>query len=366
MAALAVLIEERSPRRLVLAGALCGLSAWFNQSRGPAGLMGFAIYLLWESYQAKRTWRSLLGQQALLCGSFVGTLVGLSSYFVWKAGLERFLYCSVVFVMKYLPLSYGNGWNAYGADMPSFDHWYSATAPGTWLSIHLLVPLVYLLFFFRAWRERVRHPKEPWDRLMLVSVVGLFLFLGVAPAATQERLTTVSLPALILLVWFAKWSGKLERVVLLLLWVLALGLVAMETRSTQTHSYETLDLPAGRIAFFHPSDVEVFRWFLAHARPSDFLFGDHPGTNFGLRLRNPAQVDFDWVTETDYTRPEQVQNVVETLEAKQVRWVEWVAETEPSGQPGDHLGPLRSYLHTHYHVAKSFYDGEVQVLERNE
>jgi len=32
--------------------------------------------------------------------------------------------------------------------------------------------------------------------------------------------------------------------------------------------------------------------------------------------------------------------------------------------PGDHLGPLRAYLHAHYHVVKTFSDWD-QIWERN-
>jgi hypothetical protein len=363
MAGLAVLVEERSPRRLMVAGALCGLSAWFNQSRGLMGVLGLAVFLLWERNQEKLSWRLLLEQEVRLIGSFFCTVVGLSGYFLWVAGLKRFLYCTIVFGTKYYPSESFNKWTVYGADLPSFDNWYKTTLVGTRLAIYLLVPLVYILFLFRAWRERARRPQEPWDRLMLVSIVGLFLFIGVAPAASYVRLCTVALPAFILLVWFVKWPGRLERVALRLMWVAVLGLMVMETRSIQTRLYETMDLPVGRIASFHPGSFENLRWFLAHAGPSDFLFGD-TALNFALGLRNPAQVN--WLTSTDYTRPEQVQNVVETLEKKRVRWVAWDRGLDDPGGLDDHLQPLRSYLRTHYHLAKSFYDGEEQILERNQ
>jgi hypothetical protein len=247
--------------------------------------------------------------------------------------------------------------------MPSFHNWYRTTALGTFLAIHLLVPLIYFLLFYLVWRERTRRPQEPWDRLMLVSIVGLFLFMGIAPAAMYGRLCTVALPAFILLVWFAKWPGGLERVGLWLLWVAAVVLMVMETRSFQTQSYETIDLPVGRVAGFYPTNFEELRWFLAHAGPSDSLFGD-PALNFTLGLRNPAQIN--WVTTTGYTRPGQVQNVVETLEEKRVRWVKWWSGLDFTNEPGGHLGPLREYLHAHYHLAKAFFEGAEQIWERNE
>jgi hypothetical protein len=364
MAALAVLIEKRSSGRLVAAGALCGLSAWFNQMRGPPALLGFAIFLLWEKYQTKETWRSLLGRAAPLFGSFVVTLAALSSYFVWKAGLNHFLYSTVVFGVKYYPQESANTWDVYGLDMPFRENWYSTTPLGKWLVVELLVPWVYLLFFLRARRERKTRPQEPWDRLMLVSIVGLFLFLGVAPAAVNYRLCTVSLPAFILVVWFAKWPGRIERVGLPFLWVGLLALMIAETHSIQTQWHATLDLPVGRVASFHREDSEILQWYLSHMRPSDYLLAE-PGLNFPLGLRNPTPMDS--LTPSDYTRPEQVQRVVEALESKRARWVDTdgVLNEDFPGGADYHLGPLRAYLHAHYHLVKTLRDGFEQVWERD-
>jgi hypothetical protein len=363
MTALAVLIDKRSPGRLVAAGALCGLGTWFNQTRGPAGLLGFAIFLLWERYQTKETWRSLLGRVVPLIGSFLLTLVALSSYFVLKAGLNHFFFSTVVFLLKYSPQYPPMRWDVYGADMPFPETWHSTVPLGRWLVVELLVPWVYFLFFLRARRERKMRPQESWDRLMLVSIVGLCLFLSVAPSALNYRLCTVSLPAFILLVWFAKWPGRIERAALPFFWVGLLALMIAETHSIQTRGHATLDLPVGRVATFHRDIPELFRWYLSHTRPSDYLFAA-PYLNFALGLRNPTPIDF--LTTSDYTRPEQVQRVVEALETKRARWVEWEPDVDlPEGQ-GNHLGPLRSYLHAHYHLATTFYDGSLQVWERSE
>jgi len=363
MTALAVLIDKRSPGRLVAAGALCGLSAWFNQSRGLVAVLGVGVFLLWERKERNETWRSLARREAHLLGSFLITFAGLNSYFVWKAGLKNFVYCTFVFGMNYYRSNPSNTWTVYGADLPPIENWYSTTRLGTWLVVELLVPWIYFLFFFRARRERNMRPQEPWDRLMLVSIVGLFLFLGVAPSALNYRLCTVSLPAFILLVWFAKQPGRIERIALPFLWVGLLALMIAETHSIQTRWHATLDLPAGRVATFDSERPQIFQWYLSHMRPSDYLLA-FPGLNFALGLRNPTPVNF--FTTSDYTRPEHVQSIVEALEAKRARWVEWVPDLDFPGGPGDHLGPLRAYLRTHYHLAKSFYDGKVQILERNQ
>jgi hypothetical protein len=46
---------------------------------------------------------------------------------------------------------------------------------------------------------------------MPVNITGLCLFLSIASAPAWNRLYTVSLPALIMLVWFLNSAFKLER-----------------------------------------------------------------------------------------------------------------------------------------------------------
>ena len=187
MTALAVLMESRTPRRLAVAGALCGLSAWFNQTRGAAGLLGFAVFLLWEKHQSKESWRSLLGRAIPLFGSFVVTLVALSSYFVGRAGLKLFLYSTVIFPWKYSPDFPPNRWGQYAADMPTLANWHSTTPLGTWLVIELLVPWIYFLFFWRAWRTRKVRPREPWDGLArLAHFLSKALVRGGCPSAPND------------------------------------------------------------------------------------------------------------------------------------------------------------------------------------
>ena len=360
-AALAILIENRSAQRVLAAGVCCGVALWFTQSRGLVALLGLAVFLIWESHRKKQPWRSLLRLELCLLGSFVATVLVSNSYFAWKAGLKQFLYCTISFGLKYYPSESSNNWRVYGLSVPSYHFWYRSPDLFIWLSIHILTPLIYILFFVRAWREAPKNPSQPWDRLMLVNVVGLSLFLGIAPAPSYARLCTVSLPALILLVWFAKWPGRFERVVYGLLWFVVLALGVYETVSIQDVRWKTLDLPTGHVALYEP-DYSSCRWLATHVKPSDYLFGES-FMNYALLLRNPAPIDF--VTSTDYTRPEQVQAVIESLERTRTRWVViWYLFLDVPG-PGNHLAPLHAYLLSHYHVdARTLYNYE-EVWERN-
>jgi hypothetical protein len=66
-----------------------------------------------------------------------------------------------------------------------------------------------------------------------------------------------------------------------------------------------------------------------------------------------------YVTNTDFTRPEQVRNVIEGLDKHRVRDILWPVGLDVPVEPdsgGDHLTPLRAYLRNYYHVIQTFPD----------
>jgi hypothetical protein len=207
--------------------------------------------------------------------------------------------------------------------------------------------------------------------LVLLNLVGVFLLASVAPAPSYLRLSSVCLPALITLVYFASQAGVLEKGLLIVLWTagLTLALTAPIRRQHQWKAY--LDLPIGRTAFLNPSIWEEVRWVSERVRPSDLFFGDQ-GISFALQLRNPAQVDS--LTATDYTRPEQVADVIHSLEQNRVPYlVLWDftdLESWDFALDGDnrgasnHLGPIINYISSHYHVVKRFPSDDL-VWQRN-
>ena len=201
---------------------------------------------------------------------------------------------------------------------------------------------------------------------MLVNITGLSLLASVILAPAYSRLYVVSLPALILLVWFLKPAFKTEKILLRAAWATVLALAIARPIVAQTRWKAVLRLPTGQTAFFEPVLYEKCKWVSERTQPSDYFFGDHL-VAFTLRLRNVGRVPF--LRPTDYTRPEEVQDAVQALEKHQVRFVSWYSgldhEAEAVLHPaGDHLGPMRTYLHEHYHVAEAFSNGD-QIWERN-
>jgi len=368
-AAIAVLIEKRGLARLTLGGVLCGLALCFTQARGLAAILGFALFLLWENRHNKYRWPSFLRRASYLFAGFLVTVVALNGYFVWKAGPERFLECTVIFGVRYYPaVSEVNTLKAYMVTLPDVRGWADLPKLAVYFFIHALLPLTYVLFFIR-YRHQVRtRPLEPWDRLMLLNIVGLFLFVGVAPAPNFFRLCTVALPALIVFVWLIGSPGKLHWASARVLWAFCLIVTVAGPWRAQRRSYTYLDLPSGRTAFPDPPWYDRCKWVLEHTRPSEFLFdASGSGFYFLFGLRNPAPVPF--LTPTDYTRPEQVQDVVEGLESRRVPYVVWPLWLDSwyyHNPVFDHLDPLRAYLRHHYHVVKTFenYDYD-QIWKRN-
>jgi hypothetical protein len=135
-----------------------------------------------------------------------------------------------------------------------------------------------------------------------------------------------------------------------------------ETYSIQTRWHAALEFPIGRVACLDRGEAEEFQWFLSQRGSADFLLSD-PVLGFPLGLRNPTPIDF--LSRSEFTRPDQVRSVIEGLEAERARWVNWGPYLEIPDGPGDHLAPLRAYLRAHYHLVNTFDDGDQQILERN-
>ena len=160
IAAIAALMERRTPARIAAAGFLCGLSACFTQTRGLAVAVGFTVFLWWESRQRQEGWRKLFKKEAWLVTSFLATFMAVNAYFIWKAGPARFFWCTVVFVLKYYPkeahCEHIPGF--YGRSFPYFVPAHIPLFVRSWLLLFAVTPFIFILFFARYWRESSRKP----------------------------------------------------------------------------------------------------------------------------------------------------------------------------------------------------------------
>jgi len=199
---------------------------------------------------------------------------------------------------------------------------------------------------------------------MLVTFVGLALLLSVAGAPSWARLYYVVPPALLLFGWLLSVESQWQPIVARALTVATLALLVVLPVAKQLHRPAILNLPAGPTAFLNEDALERYRWVAGHTSPGDYFFGGfYADFYFPLDLRNPTPVPY--VTAMQYTRPEEVQQVVAGLERDRVHAVLWAAALDMFDNPqGDNLAPLRAYLRAHYHGVQRF--PEFDALFRND
>ncbi len=155
-AALAVLLEERTPARLVSAGALVGIATFFTQSVALL-TVGFPLFLLWERGRTNQTWRVFLKKAACFLAGFLATVTVCLAYFVWTVGARKIFYFTVTFVAKYYPADWFNNWRVYLTGRPQLHAWTTWLDLPAFVLIHLIVPFVYVLFlvgYAVRWRRQ--------------------------------------------------------------------------------------------------------------------------------------------------------------------------------------------------------------------
>lgn len=366
LAALAIALESRTPARIVAAGALCGVAAFFTQTRGALALVGFAAFLLWEARRKPTggsSGRAALKNEVWLASGFAAALGALMAYFIGRAGLERVFDSTVVFLLRYSTAYWWNTRAVYLQEMPSLHPWYRLAPLAVWLFMNVCQPVIYALCLWRYWRERRRPAgagETDWGRWVLVYMVGLAVLIGSVRAPSALRLAAESPAVLILLAWLVGSPGRFDRIARRVLW-LAAGIIFVIAPLARQLIYSPidLDLPTGRTAFFDPDLAGQFEWFLGRVHPGEYFFG---GTSFNFRLLLPDPATVPFVTTSDFTRPEQVNRLVRSLERSRAPWVLGWSDLDfdgPGSGPGDHLEPLRACLREHYHVVTVFDDGKV-------
>ena len=357
MSAVSILLSNQSRFRVACGGGFLALSFFFTHTHGIVALAGVTIWLACRVYapptptHQPTVKRQVVVQATILCLSFLLTVSVLYAHFLATAGLRRLWYQQVTYVYKYAV----QGFAIPNLGMPAPIAWHNSAAIGMPLAVAVLLPIAYLFSLYRAVNGDLST--DAGRNNALVSLVGLFLFVEVALSPNWLRIYAVSMPGIIAGVYLA---ARLQRGARQVLALLAFGTACLSlllTWSRQHHAYVTTSLPAGSVAISGDQYEEV-HWIADHTHPGDYFFqAAWPGLYIPLDLRNPLFLDT--VGPIDQTRPDDVAAAIRQLDQKQVRYILWSARLdapEPS-RPGDHLGPLRAYLHSHYDPVKSFNTG---------
>ena len=364
LAATGVLLGGRSLRRVAICGALCGLATLFTQSQGALSLLALAAWLYWTGDE-RRQRRSR--QLAALLLPFAVIVGGVLAYYAHMAGIATLYAALVTFVFHNFSAFRAHTPRAYFLQVPPHHRLTDLAQIVPYVFVHVLLPFGYLFSLWRLFREQKTMKRRTWESMLLINSVGLALCAAIANAPTYPRMSMVAPPAAIVCVWLVGRTCSVDRRLRGALWTIAMVAMVALPIVMQRHWRGYVDLPTGRTAFLDRDEYEEFSWFAQHTHAGESFFN---GTqlSFVLGLENPTTVDY--VTVTEYTRPEQVSAAIQGLERHRTPLVVYYAHTYaptpdlyPPGRMRSNLGPFLEYVARNYHLTKAF--PQWQVWERN-
>lgn len=356
LAATLVLLNGTTLRHIAAAGGLCGVGSCFTQSTGAmavAGLLAYLAYYLWRRRApAVERWQKCL----LLCGTAATVFAAFNVFFIRAAGISRWLFCLIVYPLRYYRAPSINNWGVVMYEFhshPGITRW--VRFPFVWAT----VPVAVIALVLALRHRRSDEQDERWQKVALVAITGIAMFLAVASAPSVKRLGMASPPALVLLAWLLRHPGGVSAGLRTLLGCGAFVLAIAVPARLQLRAHPTLDLPGGRAGILDPAIYDEYRWLRGATHPGEYFFGMAPMYS-GLHLRNPAAIES--VHDSEYTRPEQVTALIDALESHRVQILVVTPMYDPfhkASSPHDHLDPLRAYIKRNYRPTKSFQTNHV-------
>lgn len=353
MGAISILFNGLSLRRLAGSGALCGLAASFTQTKGIAAIVAILAYFVLIALREKERTGEWWRRSLIFTSSALAVFLVINGTLIIAAGLQRWAWDVMVFPVRYFGSVSANAWTG------ALSQFAGTSGLLKWIVFpfqYLLVPLTYFWCLVHLQRSNEEH-SEPWNRLMLVTLVGLAMFAAVAPGMSIRRVSTVSPPAMLLL---THSLSKTRRVrIAQALGITSIGIALVAIAAIQLKPRRFLTLPIGRVAVPPKADYyDIYRWMAENTQPGQWYFGLPPLT-FALQLRDPTPMAE--ISPGEYTRPEQVIEIVRGIERVRVPVIvlrQQMYLPDSASQIPDHLKPFRVNLYSHYRKAHVFQSGD--------
>jgi hypothetical protein len=352
--------RARSTVWIGCAGLLLGVATLFTSTRGIAVALGVSLFYFWSIRDKRAAMIAVFNLFAPLI-LFVAVCV---AYLAVQSGPRIFFESVLVFPARYYSAGYANDaaifLEAWQRLVPLSLN--SILALGVWFGVSFAVPLVFIIFAVRHFRLNSSRYLESYRnrRIALYAFAGFFALLPALGAPSAPRFNCAAAFAYIVCVAMIQTRLKpnLLSGALAAFCVIAIAEFAIAVgRPTFV-----VDGPRGLFAVFNQSDRDYMESVIDVAKPGDQLFGD-PATNFLLGLPNPSKLA--WIEPDEYTRPEQVVQLVADMAQQHTRMVLWSEDLNQYSGVGDNLQPLRDFLKSRYHPGKRFDDGS-EILVLNE
>ena len=361
LSAVAVAIERRTMVRIVVAGALLGLASFFTQSHGVAAAGALAVFLAWEGFAGRGSWRSLLTKEAALVAGFVAALAAATAPYLIAVGPRTLWDLQFTFVTKFMVQAVGTPW----LGLPEAPTWHRLPAMAPYFVVYGVLAFTYPAVFVACRRDRQHGTPGERSGVRLLGLVGLFLLVEVLFSPNWLRLYCISMPAVILFVW---WLARTRSAgpALGLLWIVAVGLAFAQTWSRQSQNTTLGDFRGGRVATPRQANAKL-RWVSDHTTAHEYFYqAPWPGLYIPLDLRDPAYLDA--VSLVQAVRPDDLARTIRDLDEKQVRYVLWspvLDRYDPNSWGSTQLAPLREYLHARYERVCTFPDRD-EIWQRRQ
>jgi hypothetical protein len=357
MTAIGVLLGGRSPARIVLAGSLCGFATLFTQTYGCLSLLAIALYLVLTTDGVGRI-QNLVRELLLLCLPFVLVVIPVVGYYSDLIGFRTLTYWTIYYPLVFFHAQENSPLAFFRT--PRFHGMSGIHLLISFIFMHTVVPLIYILCAIRLTREKRRMDPLQWRKILLLTLVGSALFVSIMSAPTFLRLCAVGPPAIILCVWYLDRPSGPHYWSTIALWGAAIISILYLPISRQLHRHVTVNLPTGRVAFINDQQYDKVLWLAQHTHPGETFLND-TNAAFALSLESPGPLDF--VTTTEFTRPQQVDALILSMTNHQTRYVYLYPTLTAPILTKNNLEPFLRYLGENYHLVAIFSDG--QILERN-
>ena len=345
MCAALCLLARRTPARLASAGALVALAAFFTQTRALS-LVALLVFVARGSRTRHTGWREALKREASLLAGFAGAFVLLNLYHLRHVGMAAMFNHQVVALSRS-----AFTFNSYLLGFPSVPPWYLAGRAAGFVMVYLLLPGIYICSWVWLLRKRGLDYSAQDERILLLSLIGLALFLEVLPAPNWVRLFPISMPGIILAVQLAAGEGKSQLFIRRSLWAGAAIVSLLGAISGQARPRHILALPIGRAVVYGDDTAVKLTDLATRTKPGDYFFqAAWLDLYFPLQLRNPSYVEALSPSAT----PAQVEDVITALEEHRVKYVLWSARLDAASTGSDGLVLMRTYLNEHYRVVERF------------
>jgi hypothetical protein len=358
--AIRVLLTDRSPSQLAVAGFLIGGATFFTQTAGAAAWVALAIALFYETKAAASRHAMLRRQLSLfLAGALTWFILSAST--LWHVGWRTLWYFQVTFPKLY-ELRVDK--NPIGVFLGAFPHAISFLQVENvvfYLLLLFTTPVVLCLLLWRR-RQNPGEPRADNTPVFMLAAVGLLLMAEVTSRPTWIRLYADLLPSLILfcaaLACALQTRHRLNRLAIAALWFVTIFSAVRQTKLNHNMYSSITALPAGKIAL-RQEDVEELQFLAEHTHPGEMFFQAF-GVDLYLPLGLSSPVYMDYLRVSALTRPEFLLNAIQALDTNNVRYISLRPASDRAFNPegSHHLDTLYSWVESHYTLIRRFPNNE--------